>query len=108
MEPMSVFGFLAFVLLICYINLPSKVNRLSSEVKKLKSSVKGKNKMSEMLKELEGKMCKITTEGSFAGPVECKVINVDDDWMKITYTDKKGNINTKIIKIDNINEISLL
>lgn len=107
MESMSVFGIMAFILVMCYINLPSKVRRLSSEVKKLKNSVKGENKMSDMLKELEGKMCKITSEGSFTGTI-CEVISVDDDWMKITYTEKSGKTQTKIIRIDNINEISLL
>jgi len=43
--------------------------------------------MSELLKELEGKRCTLSVMEK--GPVDCEVISVDDEWMKVNQITKK-------------------
>ena len=62
--------------------------------------------MSEILKELEGKRCTLTVGGSLAGPIDCEVINVDGEWMKVSQIVKKDQRKIRIIRIDNINDIN--
>ncbi len=40
--------------------------------------------------------------------MECNVIDVDDEWIKISYSDKKKVEKTKIIRIDTIESIELI
>lgn len=104
---MEFFGILAFVFVICNLSLPGKIQGLNSDIRMLKHRIKGGNTMSEILKELEGKRCKLTLEDSSI-PIECDVISVDADWMKIIYYEKKDTTTTKIIKIEQINEVALV
>lgn len=97
-----------FLLTMNCIDLSGKITKLSCQVKKFNNLIMGENKMSDMLKNLEGKMCKINIEGYIANPIECKVINVDNDWMEINYIKKSGKEQTEIIRINDINNISLL
>jgi len=48
---------------------------------------KGDHEMSELLKELEGKRCTLSVMEK--GPVDCEVISVDDEWMKVNQITKK-------------------
>lgn len=105
---METIGILAFILVLCNLGLPGKVKSLKADIKMLKHKIKGGTKVSEILKEIEGKRCRLTLENSFSGPIECDVISVDDEWMKIIHYEKKANATTKIIKIEQIAEISLL
>lgn len=105
---MEFLGVAAFILAMGNIGLKDKVDKLAKDVKKLKRGNKGDNKMSEILKSLEGKRCIITYSGSISGPRECDVLNVDDEWIKVNYIGKKGAIETKIIRIEKINEVSLV
>lgn len=67
--------------------------------------------MSKIISELIGKECKIRTEEAlvFAGNVEvsCSVLDVDDEWVKILYADKKGTNKIKILRIESIDNIEL-
>ena len=40
--------------------------------------------------------------------VTCLVLDVDDEWVKIRYTDKKGKQIVKIVRIESIDEVELL
>jgi len=105
---MEYLGIFAFILVIFNMELPDKVRKLKDDVRIIKNAIKGEGKMSEILKELEGKRCKLEVQGSFQGPIECDVINVDDEWIKISQISKKNQSKIKLIRIDRINEVSLL
>lgn len=105
---MEYVGALAFLLVLRTIGLPGTVKRLQSDIKMLKHRIKGDNKMSEILKELVGKRCKLKLGDTYSGTVECDVVSVDDEWMKIVHYENKDKTSTKIIKIEQINEVLLV
>jgi len=104
---MEFFGLITFLFVLFNSGLPKKVKKLKKDVTKIKKLIKGESKMSEILKELEGKRCKIIAEGSFNGTIDCEVINVDDEWMKISQILRKEQRKIKIIRIDNIIDVSI-
>ncbi|MBQ4531553.1 MAG: hypothetical protein IJA36_13245 [Lachnospiraceae bacterium] len=67
--------------------------------------------MSKIISELIGKKCVITTTDTlqFVGDtkVKCNVLDVDDEWIKISYTEKKGNTKIKIMRIDAIDGVEV-
>lgn len=105
-------GWICLVIIICYSSYPSKVEKLEIKVKKLERYKDGGSQMSKLISDLVGKKCKIMTDEAelFAGSPEaqCTVIDADDEWIKFTYTDKKKNIKTKILRIDSIDNIELI
>ena len=40
--------------------------------------------------------------------MKCLVLDTDDEWMKVRFTDKKNNQITKLLRIENIDEIEIL
>lgn len=70
-----------------------KVKRLETKVKRLEKKQRGVAYMSKLINDLVGKQCIIRSEFifSFAGKTElsCKIIDADDEWIKICYTEKK-------------------
>ena len=108
---MEFFGLIAFILVVTNSSLPDKVKKLQGDVKKIKNSIRGEVKMYEILKELEGKRCTLTVLGNIFGEpkqISCEVINVDGEWMKINQTIKKNQSKIKIIRIDDIKEVTIV
>ena len=109
---MEFFGFAAFLLIVSYMSYPSKIKKLEKQLLAIKRSEKGGNAMSKLISELKGHRCQIKCEeGFFAltdATVECEVIDSDDEWIKISFKDKKGIEKMKIIRIENIQEIELI
>ncbi|WP_138203844.1 hypothetical protein [Haloimpatiens lingqiaonensis] len=68
--------------------------------------------MSNIITSLIGKECKIKTEEAilFSGNVEvnCSVLDADDEWIKISYIDKKGCAKIRILRIDSISNIEII
>lgn len=99
-------GWVALAIIICYSSYPGKVRELEREVKRLKINQKGDKKMSKIINDLVGKQCKIETEGLITNEAfNCTVLECDDEWIKILYTDKKNNVMTKILRIDAVHSI---
>jgi len=66
---------------------------------------KGATDMSKIINNLVGKKCRL---GILGIDGEVTVLDVDEEWIKYEYTDKKGNKCIKIQRIKDIAEISLL
>lgn len=68
--------------------------------------------MSKMINELVGKSCIIKTDDAIAlvGSAElaCTVLDADDEWIKLTYTEKKNHTKTKIMRIDSIDSVEMI
>lgn len=101
--------------IIFYCSYPGKVRKLESKVKKIEGNEKrnerGENKMSNIIKSLIGKECKIKTEEEllFGNTLEnCLVLDVDDEWIKLSYKDKKGCSKTRILRIDLVSSIEII
>ena len=108
---MEYFGVFAFILMLAYSSYPGKVKHLEKMVKKLEKKSKGETMMSKLINELVGKECKIKTDEALlwvgSDELKCKVLDCDDEWMKVQYTDKKGNTIMKLIRIECVNEVEL-
>jgi hypothetical protein len=81
-----------------------RLDALERKVKKLERNVNGENKMSGIIKELIGRECTIDGDGFFS--TRCTILDVDDEWVKLIVHEKKKEL-TKIIRIDNIDSITL-
>lgn len=40
--------------------------------------------------------------------LKCLVMDCDDEWMKVQYTDKKGNVIVKLIRIESVDGVELI
>lgn len=81
-----------------------RLDALERKVKKLERNANGGNKMSGIIKELIGRECTIDGDGFFS--TRCTILDVDDEWVKLIVHEKKKDL-TKIIRIDNIDSITL-
>lgn len=108
---LDIIGWFCLMILLCYSSYPGKVKKLESKVKKLERKLGGGSRMSNIIKSLIGNHCIIRTEDAliFSGNIElnCTVLDADDEWIKITFKDKKGMEKTKILRIDSIDSIEL-
>lgn len=100
-------GLLALGLMLCYSSYPGRVKRLEAAMKKLDRRQKGGSDMSKLIGELVGKSCKIRAEDMIEA-LNCRVLDADDEWLRISYTDKKQRRITKLLRIDRINEVEEL
>lgn len=111
-DSLEYFGIIAFVLVLSQIGYSSKIKKLESEIKNLKRKIKGEDELSKLLKDLIGQKCLINCDGAviFTGKteIECEVLDVDDEWVKITFKDKKGVTKTNIIRIESIDNIEII
>lgn len=104
---MDFLSLLAFFFVITLIDLPSTVKKLKRKINKIELKIdRGESSMSNILKELEGKKCKIIFESDFSSKLLCQILDVDEEWIKLLEVNKKGNKTTKIIRVDNIKEIN--
>lgn len=81
-----------------------RLDTLERKVKKLERNVNGGSKMSGIIKDLIGMECTIDGDGFFS--TRCTILGVDDEWVKLIVHEKKKDL-TKIIRIDNIDSITL-
>lgn len=61
--------------------------------------------MSQFLKEMIGKKPTIMSES--IGTNNWLVVDLDEEWVKLSMTDKKGQTKTKLIRIEDIRSIEL-
>lgn len=107
MESYAIFGLFAFIVAMTLIGLPSRVNKLEHKVKKIDSRYRGETSMSKMFEELVGRECKITF-CSGINSVKYTVLEIDEDWIKISSTNKKQQVKTELVRIDEINRVEIL
>lgn len=105
-------GWVSLVLILCYAAYPEKVRRLESRMKKLQKTQSGGLKMSKIMSELVGERCRIKTDEAFAfvgsGELTCRVLEADDEWIKLCYTDRKNAEKIRILRIDSIQSVELI
>jgi len=101
---MEFVGIIAFILAIINIGLSDKVKKLKIDVKRINKIIKGDVKMSKVLKELEGKRCTIAI--SYSGPIDCEVMAVDEEWIKVTQILKKDVRKIRMVRTENIANIT--
>ena len=73
--------------------------------------IQGAVSSGETLCEMDGKLNEfIRSALQLVGSTEmkCLVLDTDDEWMKVRFTDKKNNQITKLLRIENIDEIEIV
>ncbi|HEM3647743.1 TPA: hypothetical protein U1C40_000330 [Streptococcus suis] len=83
-----------------------KVKQLQTRVKKLQKTTKGENQMSVLLKELVGSKAKIRFDEEFSIAYEYTILAVYEEWVKISRELANGEIETKLVRVDNIVDLS--
>lgn len=86
---------MTFMVFIFGIDSFNKLKRMQGRIKSLERNRKGEKTMSRFLKEMIGKKPMITSE--LIGTNDWLVVDVDEDWVKLSKTDKKGQKKTKLI-----------
>lgn len=101
-----------FILLIAIAYLGwsvgEKLTHLMKRIQKLERLESGGSEMLHVLKGLEGKQCKFQFDNFINYDHLCFVLEVDDEWVKLKCTDKKGGTTVKAVRIDNIKEIEIV
>ena len=101
-------GLVAFVWVLFYMGYPDRVKKLEKKVKRLEKKLKGDTIMSQLIKDLIGKKCKITKDVPVQQVVVSVILDVDDEWVKVMSTDKKNVSTTELIRIETIQNIVLV
>ena len=106
---MEWFGIAALLLLLYYSSYLGKIKHLEMKVKQLEKKQRGAMYMSKLINSLVGKQCIIRSDSflGFAGKTEvsCKIVDTDDEWIRICYTEKKDKQVVKLLRIENIDAI---
>ncbi|MCO8176568.1 hypothetical protein NKE71_02985 [Streptococcus suis] len=63
--------------------------------------------MSVLLKELVGSKAKIRFDEEFSITYEYTILAVDEEWVKIFRELENGELETKLVRVDNIVDLSL-
>ena len=101
----------SLIIILCYSSYPDKVKKLEKKVKLLERNENGDLPMSKIILGLVGKKCKIQMEEKFLGIGTESIVDVldtDDEWIKISFVDKKGNTRVQILRIETIKNIELV
>lgn len=99
--------------------LERRVKKLEQEKRNTEVKEKENENMSKLINELVGKKCILNLDenalDSIAGlldnNLECEVIDVDEEWVKVVSEEKQKKENVKItslIRIDNINGVKMV
>ncbi|TYQ18037.1 UNVERIFIED_CONTAM: hypothetical protein Cloal_0433 [Acetivibrio alkalicellulosi] len=106
---MEYLGVMAFVLVMFHMGLPDDVKRLKKQIKRIISKrKKGVDfVMSSIIKELEGKRCKITLYDNIE-EITCNVLQVDEQWIKAIKVDRQGKESTVILRIEDIERVKII
>ena len=109
MEWTGYFGFIAFFIAIGLLADSGKVRKLERRIKALERKQNGGEEMSKLISELVNKECKMMVdfEGELTKTLECTVLDVDEEWVKIRYQNKKKEDVVKMIRIEKVLEVNL-
>ena len=91
-------------LLIVYASSEKKIKRLNIRIKGLEKQLKGNQEMSRLLEELKGQTVTVTVNGF---RTEYEIMDIDEDWVKLSRENKKKDKETKLVRIEDIQGIQL-
>ena len=91
-------------LVIFYTSSEKKIKRLNKRIKRLEKQVKGNQDMSRLLEELKGQTATVLVSGV---GFEYEILDIDEDWVKLTRVNHKQQRETKLVRIEDIQGIQL-
>ena len=95
--------FLPF-LVIFYSSSEKKIKGLNRRIRRLEKQVKGNQDMSRLLEELKGQTATVTVNGF---GTEYEIVDIDEDWVKLTRVNNKQQSETKLVRIEDIQGVQL-
>ena len=95
--------FIPFLILI-YASSEKKIKRLNKRIKRLEKQLKGNQDMSRLLEELKGQTATVLVSGV---GFEYEILDIDEDWVKLSRENKKKEKETKLVRIEDIQGIQL-
>ena len=95
--------FIPFIV-IFYASSEKKIKGLNRRIRRLEKQVKGNQEMSRLLEELKGQTVKVTVNGF---GTEYEIMDIDEDWVKLTRVIHKQQRETKLVRIEDIQGIQL-
>ena len=95
--------FLPF-LVIFYSSSEKKIKGLNRRIRRLEKQVKGNQDMSRLLEELKGQTVTVTVNGF---GTEYEIVDIDEDWVKLTRVNNKQQSETKLVRIEDIQGVQL-
>lgn len=100
------FIWLSFIplLFLIYTGSEKKIKGLNRRIRRLEKQVKGNKEMSRLLEELKGQTATVTVDGV---GFEYEIIDIDEDWVKLTRVNHKQQRETKLVRIEDIQDIQL-
>lgn len=105
---MEFIGWVCFIIIIYYASYPGRVRTLERKISRLENKLKGDVSMSKLISELVGSRCKITNEDGDQTAWIYTILDADDEWIKVTYTNKKGIQKTEILRIDCVKKVDVI
>ena len=91
-------------LLIVYASSEKKIKGLNRRIRRLEKQLKGNQEMSRLLEELKGQTATVTVNG-FGTKYE--IMDIDEDWVKLSRETNKQQRETKLVRIEDIQDIQL-
>ena len=95
--------FIPFIV-IFYASSEKKIKGLNRRIRRLEKQVKGNQDMSRLLEELKGQTVTVTVNG-FGTKYE--IMDIDEDWVKLTRVINKQLSETKLDRIEDIQGVQL-
>ena len=95
--------FIPFLIMV-YVSSEKKIKRLNKRIRRLEKQVKGNQDMSRLLEELKGQTATVSVSGV---GFEYEIIDIDEDWVKLSRENKKKERETKLVRIEDIQGIQL-
>ena len=95
--------FIPFIV-IFYASSEKKIKGLNRRIRRLEKQVKGNQDMSRLLEELKGQTVTVTVNG-FGTKYE--IMDIDEDWVKLTRVINKHLSETKLVRIEDIQGVQL-
>ena len=90
------------LLFLIYTGSEKKIKRLNRRIRRLEKQLKGSQEMSRLLEELKGQT--VTVNGF---RTEYEIMDIDEDWVKLSRENKKKEKETKLVRIEDIQGIQL-
>ena len=95
--------FIPFLIMV-YASSEKKIKSLNKRIRRLEKQVKGNQDMSRLLEELKGQTATVTVNGF---GTEYEIMDIDEDWVKLSRETNKQQRETKLVRIEDIQGIQL-
>ena len=95
--------FIPFLIMV-YASSEKKNKRLNKRMRRLEKQVKGNQDMSRILEELKGQTATVLVSGV---GFEYEILDIDEDWVKLSRENKKKEKETQLVRIEDIQGIQL-